>query len=272
MRSRPARPTFALVLALLASTAVAPSVGAEPPKPTRPAVAKRPAGAVPASRTWHTATPGKTAPVDERGRSLLVLQGLNIPDRVELTPRTERGGFSAEDLDHAAHVMRDSSGNEHPIDPRLLDMVYRLEVHFHAHEIRIISGYRTPRGAATSNHGKGRAMDLVVPGASDEDVAKFAREEGFAGVGVYPVSGFVHVDIREHSYFWVDTSGPGKRSRIRGILADLAQKSDSQAVARGERSVGPFLVGTDVNAVVGAPPAAAASAPVEEDEGDVATP
>ena len=95
---------------------------------------------------------------------------------------------------------------------------------------------------------------------------------GFAGVGIYPVSGFVHVDVRERSYFWVDTSGPGKRSRVRGILADLAAKSDSQAIARGEHSVGPFLVGTDVNAVVGAVPAPAPAAPVEEDEGDVATP
>ena len=271
MRSRPAR--LALVLVVLASAAVAPSVGAEPPKPARPPVAKRAAGPVPASRTWHTATPGKAAPNDERGRALLVLQGLNIPDRIELTPRTERGGFSAEDLDHAAHIMRDSSGNEHPIDPRLLDMVYRLQVRFHAHEIRIISGYRTPRGSATSNHGKGRAMDLVVPGASDEDVAKFAREEGFAGVGVYPVSGFVHVDIREHSYFWVDTSGPGKRSRIRGILADVAAKSDAQAVARGERSVGPFHLGTDVDQTIGSTAVASHTPPPpdEDDDGDTTT-
>ena len=241
-------------------------------KPRTPAAAPRRATPpVSAARAWHAAPPGKTAPVDASGRPALVLQGLNIPDRAELTPRGERGGFSAEDLDRAAHVLRDHSGNEHPIDPHLLDVIYRLQVHFKAPEIRIISGYRTPRGGATSNHGKGRAMDLVVPGASDEDVAKLAREQGFAGVGIYPVSGFVHVDVRERSYFWVDTSGPGKRSRIRGMLADLAQKSDNQAVARGERSVGPFLVGTDVNAVVGAATANAPGVPVEEDEGDVVT-
>jgi len=234
------------------------------------APAKR--AAVPASKLWHTAPPGKAAPTDATGKPMLVLQGLNIPDRVELTAAGPRGGFSAEDLDRAAHVMRDpGTGNEHPIDPRLLDTIYRLEVHFHAPEIRIISGYRTPRGhAPPSNHGKGRAMDLVVPGASDEDVAKFAREQGFSGVGVYPVSGFVHVDVRERSYFWVDTSGPGKRSRTRGILADLAQKSDAQALSRGERSVGPFHVGTDVDALLGTSAAASSpnAAPVEEDDGD----
>ncbi|MEA2752644.1 MAG: hypothetical protein QOI41_6787, partial [Myxococcales bacterium] len=242
-----------VLLALCAASTSAPA-SADPAKPARPAgttPAKR-TQAVPASRSWHSATPGKTAPVDEHGRALLVLQGLNIPDRVELTPRSDRGGFSAEDLDRAAHVMRDHSGNEHPVDPRLLDLVYRIQAHFHAHEIRIISGYRAPLGAshATSNHGKGRAMDLVVPGASDEEVAKLAREEGFAGVGIYPVSGFVHVDVRERSYFWVDTSGPGKRSRIRGILGDVAAKSDAQAIARGERSVGPFHIGTDVDTAI----------------------
>lgn len=262
---------IALVLLVSGTTAArALPAFAEPGKTARVAAPKRAAGPVLASRGWHAAPPGKTAPVDERGQSLLVLQGLNIPDRVELTPRGDRGGFSAEDLDRAAHVMRDRSNNEHPIDPRLLDMVYRLQAHFKAPEIRIISGYRTPRRAgATSNHGKGRAMDLVVPGASDADVAKFAREEGFAGVGIYPVSGFVHVDVRERSYFWVDTSGPGKRSRIRGVFADLAAKSDAQALSRGERSVGPFRVGTDVDAETGTTAiASATAAPDEDDEGD----
>lgn len=259
----------AFVAALIAVATVAAPAGGEPKRVARAPAPKRPAPqAIPASRSWHTAPPGKSAPVDARGRSLLVLQGLNIPDRVELTPRTDRGGFSAEDLDRAAHIMRDGAGNEHPIDPRLLDMVYRLQAHFRAPEIRIISGYRTPRGGATSNHGKGRAMDLVVPGATDEEVAKLAREEGFAGVGIYPVSGFVHVDVRERSYFWVDTSGPGKRSRIRGILADVAAKSDAQAAARGERSVGPFHIGTDVDSIVGSTAAPPPTAPVEEDDGD----
>ncbi len=253
-----------VVIAVLCASGLAHGDGKAAPK--RPA-------AVSAAKIWHAAPPGRTAPIDGSGRPLLVLQGLNIPDRVELTPRGDRGGFSAEDLDHAARVMRDHGGNEHPVDPHLLDVIYRLQVHFRAPEIRIISGYRTPaRKGATSNHGKGRAMDLVVPGAGDEEVAKLAREQGFAGVGVYPVSGFVHVDVRERSYFWVDTSGPGKRSRIRGILADLAARSDSQASARGERSVGPFQVGSDVNAAVGAPSPPAPAAPVEEDEGDVATP
>ena len=243
-------------LVVLAATPPGIALG-QPPAPKR--------SAVPASRGWHTAPPGKTAPTGANGHPLLVLQALNFPDVVVLTPHNERGGFSAEDLDHAAHVMRDHGGNEHPIHPHLLDAIYRLQAHFKAPEIRIISGYRAPsRPGATSNHGKGRAMDLVVPGATDEDVAKYAREQGFSGVGIYPVSGFVHVDVRERSYFWVDSSGPGKRSRIRGILADLAAKADASALSRGEKSVGPFHVGSDVDAITGA--GIPTQPPDEEDE------
>lgn len=226
----------------------APRTAAKAPsaRPQRPVL-----GRAAAARIWHTPAADKAPPVDANGRPLLALKGLNIPDYVELPARSDRGGFAAEDLDRAAHVLREpSSGNEHPIDPHLLDLVYRVQVHFHAQEIRIISGYRTPRHGGHSNHGRGRAMDLVVPGAGDEEVARFAREQGFVGVGVYPVSGFVHIDVRERSFFWIDRSGPGKRSRLRGVLADLAAKSDRAALARGERSVGPFVIGGDVDAAI----------------------
>ena len=146
--------------------------------------------------------------------------------------------------------------------------MYRIQVRFGAEEVRIVSGYRTPRRGKLSNHGRGRAVDLVVPGASDEEVAKFAREQGFVGVGVYPVSGFVHVDVRERSYFWVDTSGPGKRSRTRGILADLAARSDARALARGDRSVAPFTLSDDVDAAIAKTSAAAGQSPAVFDEED----
>lgn len=228
------------------------------------------AGPVPASRIWHAAPGDRTAPLDSANKPMLVLQALNMPDRAQLTASTERGGFSAEDLDRAARVLRDPrTGNEHPVDPRVLDLVYRVATHFSAPEVRIISGYRTPRAGSHSNHGRGRAIDLVVPGTSDEEVAKFARDQGFVGVGVYPVSGFVHLDVRERSYFWVDTSGPGKRNRTRGILADLAAKSDQSALARGEHRIEPFLIGSDVDAALAsATDGRGAFQPIEDDDLD----
>ena len=197
---------------------------------------------------WHAVAPGRTAPTDERGRKKLVLFALNTQERVELTAERDTGAFSAHELERAAHLLREpSTGNEHPVEPRIVDVLYRIALKFDAQEIRVVSGYRTPRGGA-SNHGKGRAVDVVVPGTTDDDVAKFARELGFMGVGIYPVSGFVHVDVRERSYFWVDRSGPGRKNRERGILADLASKSDARAKTRGEEPTNPFAIGAEVEA------------------------
>ena len=108
-----------------------------------------------------------------------------------------------------------------------------------------------------------------MPGVSDEEVARFVRDQGFVGCGVYPVSGFVHVDVRERSYFWVDSSGPGKKNRTRGILGDLAARADQRAAERGERPVAPLLVGRDVDALLATETAATAAPPAPAEDDDV---
>jgi uncharacterized protein YcbK (DUF882 family) len=247
---------------------------ADPPKPARP----RPAPAVyrTSVNKWHAPKPDVDAPLDEHGRPKLVLVSLNTGDRAELQAASDAGGFAASDLDRAAFVLREpSSGNEHPIEPRVVDLAYRIQTHFDAQEIRVISAYRTPHVRNASNHGRGRAIDMVVPGVSDADVAEFARELGFVGVGIYPTSGFVHVDVRDRSYFWVDASAPGRRDRERAILGKLATKSDEAAAARGERKVWPFALATDVDAAIRshaettAAAVAAAHEGTEDDDDDV---
>ncbi len=218
---------------------------------------------------WHAVAVGRVAPTDAQGRKKLVLYAINTQERVELAAEQATGAFSAHELDRAAHLLREpSSGNEHPVEPRILDVLYKLQLHFDAQEIRVVSGYRTPRGGA-SNHGKGRAIDVVVPGTTDDEVAKFARELGFMGVGIYPVSGFVHVDVRERSYFWIDASAPGKKNRERGILGDVAARADAAALARGEHGVPALVVAPDVDqalAKTGVVPAAAPSLDDDDDD------
>jgi uncharacterized protein YcbK (DUF882 family) len=238
----------------------APAAKAPPPaKPTKPAqkpmIAAKAAPAKPGYatyvRTWHAQAEG-TPETDAQGRPLLVLTTLMGRDRVAVPAASDAGGFGAHDLDRVSEVLREpSSGNRHPVEARLVDVLYQLQTHFHAQELRVVSGYRTPRRGRGSNHGKGRAADIVVPGASDQDVATFARRLGFVGVGIYPTSGFVHVDVRDRSYFWVDASGPGRKNRERGILGDLAKQSDADAAARGEHGTPPLLVALDVDAALG---------------------
>jgi uncharacterized protein YcbK (DUF882 family) len=268
--------SLAIAIALAVTAAV--TAAADPPKPSsrppqRTANARRPPPQVYKEyvKRWHEPRADVDgAPLDGQGRAKLVLVSLNTNDRVELEAATDRGGFSASDLDRAAFVLREAAtGNEHPVEPHLLDLVYRIQRHFEAQELRVISGYRTPHAHRGSNHGRGRAIDIVVPGATDLEVAKFARELGFVGVGIYPSSGFVHVDVRDRSYFWVDASAPGRRNRERGILGDLAAKSDAAAAARGEHGVGPFNVASDVEATLAQAHSHADGAPgANEDDDD----
>lgn len=271
-------------LACLAIVATTATVPAQPPAKGRAAASLAPPKAHANSAAamaymagkqplvgWH-APSEKAVARDGNGRAMLVLSTINHGESLALQACSDEGGFSSVDLDRAAHLLRAYTGDEHPIDPRTLAFVYRIETHFGVPEIRVVSGYRVPKPGSRSNHGKGRAMDLVVPGVADEEVARFARGAGFAGVGVYPTSQFVHVDIRPRSYFWVDYSGPHMKNRERGIMADIAAKSDADALARGEAAIEAFGVGTSVEAALRARGMARVAAPGdgsgEEDEDD----
>jgi uncharacterized protein YcbK (DUF882 family) len=278
-RAGRARAFAAVLVASLTATAMAQPPTSHPHRTTATALPK---GATTASTAVaHAYLEGKQAlvglhaaattpaPRDPSGRPMLSLTTVNRRETLAVPALGDDGGFASADLDRIARLLRASSGEQHPIDPRTLDLVYRIERHFDVGEVRVVSGYRVPRPGSHSNHGKGRAIDLIVPGIADEDVARFARELGFVGVGVYPTSQFVHVDIRPRSYFWVDLSGPHTRNRERGILGDLATRSDAAAAARGQAPIEPFVLGFDVDALVASRQSArAAAAPLSDDDED----
>ena len=171
---------------------------------------------------------------------MLRLHSLNGLGSAELTPERQDGGFDDAQRAEVARVLGDRRTGDHaPIDRRLIDVIFQIARHFEVGQVNVVSGYR--RESRGSNHSLGRAADIVLPGVSDEAVAAFARDIGFLGVGVYPLSGFVHVDVRTHSYFWVDRSAPGRtarrsRRRRRGGMQEvhgtLAQQADARARAQ----------------------------------------
>lgn len=153
-------------------------------------------------------------------------------DEATLTPLGDDGGFDADDLALATRALaHHEDGSEHAIEPRLIELVYRASRHFRAPWVVVVSGYRP--GRATSRHAHGRAVDFVLPGVSDRRLAAWARTLGFVGVGIYPVSGFVHIDVRERSYFWSDGSGPSERNRERPMLRSSWARADRDAARRG---------------------------------------
>jgi uncharacterized protein YcbK (DUF882 family) len=244
-------------------------------KPQRRRARWRPvvrAGYREAMARWHAVGKGERAPLDPSGRPMLVLVSLNLGDRAALRASSDAGGFGAADLERASRALRDPrTGLAHPVEPMVLDVVYRAQRRFSAPEIRVVSGYRAPGERGHSNHGRGRAIDLIVPGARDDEVATWAKGLGFTGVGVYPNAGYVHVDVRPHSHYWVDASGPGQRNREVGVKGTQAQRSDDAARRRGERPIAPFVLPSgNIEAAFrgGAPPPEAEAAAVEDDAAD----
>jgi len=96
------------------------------------------------------------------------------------------------------------TGAEHPIDPRLIELLWDLSRRT-GQRIVLISGYRAPGFAApASYHIRGMAADIRIPGMTALMVRDLARAAGVRGIGYYPRSQFVHVDLREEPYHWTD--------------------------------------------------------------------
>jgi uncharacterized protein YcbK (DUF882 family) len=120
------------------------------------------------------------------------------------------GSYLPEALAQVNYVLRDfRSGEVHAISPHLLDLLAvlggRLET---TAPFSIISGYRSPatnallRGenehsgvAAKSLHMQGMAIDIRVQGRPLAGLRDLALAERAGGVGYYPESDFVHVDV-----------------------------------------------------------------------------
>jgi hypothetical protein len=75
---------------------------------------------------------------------------------------------------------------------------------------------------------------MTIDGVTNDRLAAYVRKLGFVGVGFYPNSGFVHLDVRDASYFWIDDSAPGAPNRLVPVLEAEARSADESARARGE--------------------------------------
>ena len=108
------------------------------------------------------------------------------------------------------------TGKRARIHPRLIRLIARVSDHYGGATIHVVSGFRpksTNRWSSHSRHNVGRAIDFRVTGVKNSTLRNYLKKLGGVGVGYYPNSGFVHLDVRKTSSYWVDYSGPGQRPR-----------------------------------------------------------
>jgi uncharacterized protein YcbK (DUF882 family) len=105
---------------------------------------------------------------------------------------------------------------KHAMNPRLMRLLYQTGRHWQGKRLEIVSGYRNPSVAKNprSPHMKGLACDFRVDGVKTTELRDYLRKTfDKVGVGYYPNSTFVHLDVRkDRSAFWIDYSGPGERA------------------------------------------------------------
>jgi uncharacterized protein YcbK (DUF882 family) len=120
----------------------------------------------------------------------------------------ENGRLLPDGLAQLDYILRDyRTGEVRPIAPGLLDLVHELkQVLGYRQPIGVISGYRSPatnamlaarsKGVAkNSYHLRGMAVDIRMPGRPLAELRDAALGLRRGGVGYYPESDFVHVDV-----------------------------------------------------------------------------
>jgi Peptidase M15 len=113
----------------------------------------------------------------------------------------------------------------HILASRVEQLLVRASYHFGAAPIQLVSTWRN----RASRHGTGEAIDFKLKGVHPRDLAAYLRQLPRAGVGIYtnPHTQFVHLDVRDQSYHWVDASPPGVKWHEAPLRDPAAAKRDA---------------------------------------------
>jgi uncharacterized protein YcbK (DUF882 family) len=178
--------------------------------------------AAPRRPSWATALPA----IEVKNRNTSAKAKIRLyADNGELDPSALRVfmGVAAS----AAGLPDGSSGElAEPLDPRLVQLMFRAAYHFHGAPITVLSATR--KGDA-GKHGTGEALDYQLEGVRAATLAAYARTYPLAGVVIYthPKTQYVHVDVRDRSYHWIDSSPPRVTWRERLIRDPTQKKRDA---------------------------------------------
>jgi uncharacterized protein YcbK (DUF882 family) len=123
------------------------------------------------------------------------------------------GKYQPAALKQLNHILRDHySGTTHTMDPHVIDVLSAIQHRLGPKPLHIVSGYRSPETNAMlasltdgvaqhSLHMEGKAVDIRVDGLTVRKLGKLAKSLHAGGVGMYPSSNFVHVDVGRVRYW-----------------------------------------------------------------------
>jgi hypothetical protein len=214
-------------------------------KATRSATSKKPGAREPGnSWTQYKKTPRRKGYVEiithtKRWRGLV----LDSKDRIRPAARK------------AILALLDASEPRPKIPDGLIRLLVKVSDTFGGRPLRIVSGYRTTSFFRDSRHRTSEAVDFSVVGVPNAAVRDYLVTLGKVGVGYYPNSTFLHLDVRARYTYWVDYSGPGeapRRSRDRSVPEpmdhDDRAEEEAESASSGEPpeapSDGPTLPAT----------------------------
>jgi uncharacterized protein YcbK (DUF882 family) len=166
---------------------------------------------VPATMPEEIAASGNTTAVPEDGKPYqLKMFNLHTGESLDIVYRIGNT-YLPEALEKLNYFLRDHNTQDvSNYDPKEFDVLHAMMARLGKLDgvIDIVCGYRTPETnsalrhsapqtgvAEHSQHMEGHAIDLRVPGISTATLRDAALSLQAGGVGYYPVSQFVHVDV-----------------------------------------------------------------------------
>jgi len=122
-----------------------------------------------------------------------------------------------------------ATGSRPRVDARLVALLADVSEHFGGRPMRVVSGWRDHSYFEDSRHKHSQAVDFSIAGVDNVTLRDYVRRFRNCGVGYYPNSSFVHLDVRDAAAYWVDYAGPGEAPRNRPHADAPERLADSDA-------------------------------------------
>jgi LysM repeat protein len=155
----------------------------------------------------------------------------------------------------------DASEPRPKVPDGLIRLMVRVSDTFGGRPLRVVSGYRTTSYFLDSRHKSSEAIDFSVVGVPNSAVRDYLVTLGKVGVGYYPNSTFLHLDVRGKYTYWVDYAGPGEAPR-KAARRTAPQPTDLDDRAEEEAesgATGTSTEGSEPGALPAEPPRAQAT-------------